>query len=490
MSSPEGSGASRKRARLAFLDSSSSSESSEDEEDEERRHADLEEATTRAINSNTVKLSDLPSDELREKFFALLGYICSICWQDNPRLLLQRVQKDISENPVLARTVPHENASADHWLSQLVLAGNSISICTRRTQGKLDYEETIFIFVKAHPEIVLLKWGGHWANVLDFLFFKSKNLGRRTLFWLAQRFPRILDEMYEGTKRKFDPIHFNLILSNNEGVLRKFYEQYPGGLDQFSIRNASKVESVLHRSARDGLDLDFIAWLLTKINPEALTLRQCYDFDDFDWYTEHTIFMSACQSIDSMGRPIFRLYRTDRDSYLANFSHLLLDTMIKHPSIAFSALGDCGRSLDHLVRSRNSRVSTQHLREDLVLKLLRIRDNLVHSSKEDDTEKYHCKTSESSTTRFLYQAERLVRQEAKVVEERYFIRKAFILLRKRDETFAATHGRDDDSKSHQLRLAYEEWMEERLEPRPKSTGRIQDIRTSIESVKQSFRLQN
>ena len=264
-----------------------------EEENPQKEDHSITQVDKADVLSEPLDLHDDVDEELREKFFALVGYISTLAWMFTPtedvetegevtmsETLLRRIQRDVSSNPKLARIVSAGRNQTllgilldlDPWYyttecvdaMKYLISVNPHSLLwkcgTRNTLGMSGDEEE-----GANSPMIT-----HLQVVLESDEFISKTF----LPWISKEYPWAIE------KRPGADHPYLVLLRNNYRNIRKsfpvsiivdYYKAHPSCLKECGVNH----DYPLHYIAADVeyFDYEFVNWVFEEFPEAALSKR-------------------------------------------------------------------------------------------------------------------------------------------------------------------------------------------------------------------------
>jgi hypothetical protein len=336
--------------------------------------------------------ADLPV-KVREIFESLFDEIYELfsvndgeSVEEAGQVMCGRIQKDVSEYPILAKTVSDD-----------MLGWSLLTVVCEKTYSRDVGHDAIKYLISMNPHALIWRWGDD-SNPIKTI---ARNDCHCVLLpWIAEHHAWI----FEHPEVRQRPPHFELVRNHANGVcsasvVRSFYEWYPQGLQQINEDGADETPLHLLLSGWEDCDAELFEWM-AKQYPEAISI--C---DNFGMTALH----KACGALSSsVEEGVAAPSRCTENT--ARICSLLVS---EYPqAIRIKGKGGRGIPIHYLARRCN-----RPLVQDLVILMLRHYPHAI----DIEAAPYLPKLA---TVPFIQQIRPLVQQEMAIQEERAWLSKA------------------------------------------------------------------
>jgi hypothetical protein len=388
---------------------------------------------------------DLPT-EVRERFESLFEEIYRLfrvhgeeTIEEAGRVMCERVQRDVSEYPILAKTV-----------SKNMLGWSLLTTVCEKTYSRDVGHTAIKYLITRNPHALIWRWVDNYEHSSPLKTIAQNYCHCVLLPWIAQHYAWVFDHptMLER------PPHFELVRNYAQGecpasVVRSFYEWYPKGLQQTDQYGRSPLH--LCFDGWDECDAELFEWM-AKQHTEAISSR-----DNFGM----TILHTACGVISSVREGV-----AASSLCTENMARICRFLVSENPqAVRLKAEGGFGLPVHYLARRCNRPIV-----QDLVILLLNHYPQAVNIMAAPYLPKL-------ATVPFIQQVLPLVQQEIHIQEERIWLSQACTNLGIYTESVGtALLGRMNE--------VFSSWAKDRLAV--KFPALEEEIQAQIEEVKTDF----
>ena len=409
-------------------------------------------------DNEPLRLADITSEETRERFYSLYGFLVCGSWRDDIRSLFRRLANDMKEHPILARIITVDDeyllTALLNYISQASKNAYDGNELKKHLDRDADYQRALKPLILANPHALLTS--------MDVLY----DIPGALLPFLADE----VSWVFDLGRKKFPnaAAHYELLLGPEDGnddsgvLIRRFYELYPAGLVQGEhvyYSAETPLSFLIERysaSKKPGFSIDLIKWM-TRQNLDVLL-----GVDRGRTVLESTISLLLHGDHD-----VWATGNDDRNTRALEVVNFLFK---ESPESLRRPLVYLRRILMHC--------NYEQPFQDLALKVARW---MYHNGRKIDNTMIKDK-------KFFDKFLPLIEQEDSIIQERSRMRKTDLLLRKNalstqeKNQKSGSSAEEAPSRSQQWSVSYSEWVNARLATEISHIPRIKAIRQDIIAV--------
>jgi hypothetical protein len=401
-----------------------------------------------------IKLDDVESEELQDKFFCLRGFLISLDYRKecNVEKMYGKIQKAVTASPELSRIVTHDGKSL------LTILLEKVNLANKKVVGA--FTETAKFLINANPWALLKSIDDEDDNVKIIEALAKYNDFSVILYpWIGQNYAWIFN--LPQVRRR--PPHFHLAHScHDSGTIKSFYEAFPQGLQQRDSHGFYPLHVLIDQSSASQLSAkhDLIKWMAMQ-HPAAIAATTNTSIS--------TPFSMACEILldycDTSGEMAPFLGRAILSTSILQQTSKICLLLLREDRVIL-------QDARSLLRNRISRHCNLEPVQDLAINILRY-------SYHDPKTRISSSSLESMRRRFpfLPSINPLITSEGAIAEERVKIKRTALLFNKHADSGRASRELQDVNES------YKRWALERLRTKVEDTKRVKEIRSELATMK-------